>query len=155
MDRPPEFFGGLPDQDAADLASLASRIVLPAGSSLFTLGSEATHVYAVERGRIDLTLPIEIAGALQDVLVEERTVGQVLGWSALIPPHRFTLKATAPLETELLAFPREPLLAFLGANPRVGYQVMRSVGVVLGHRLQVLQAMWVREMRRVIEHRYA
>ncbi len=36
-------------------------------------------------------------------MVEERSAGQTVGWSALIPPYRFTLTATAPLETEVIA----------------------------------------------------
>ena len=47
----------------------------------------------------------ESRGREEDVLIEEREAGQTLGWSALIPPHRFTLKATAPLDTDVLALP--------------------------------------------------
>ncbi len=81
--------------------------------------------------------------------MEERSAGQTLGWSALIPPHRFTLKATAPIETDLLAFRRGPLLDYLAAHPEVGYPVTRNLAAVVGQRLQVFQAMWLREMQRV------
>ena len=59
------------------------------------------------------------------------------------------------METELLAFPRAALLAHFEANPAVGLAVMRNVAAVVGHRLQVFQALWLREMQRMVELRYA
>ena len=52
--------------------------------------------------------------------MEERVPGQTVGWSALIPPYRFTLTATAPLETEVIALSREALRAHFAADPAVG-----------------------------------
>lgn len=150
-----ELFSNLADADVAALRALGTPVRVEAGQRLFALGSEAGRLYLVERGRIDLTLPIEVRGEMQDVLVEERSPGQLLGWSALIPPHQFTLDASAPVATDLLAFRREALEAHFAANPRVGHLVMCNLGRVVGHRLQVLQAMWAREMRRLIERRCA
>ena len=79
----------------------------------------------------------------------------MLGWSALIPPHRFTLKATAPLETVLIALPRQALVSHFAAHPAVGHVVISNLATIIGQRLQVLQAMWLREMQRVIEMRCA
>jgi hypothetical protein len=81
--------------------------------------------------------------------------GETLGWSGLIPPHRFTLKATAPVEGELLTFERRALLEHFAANPTIGYMVTRNVAAVIGHRLGVFQAMWLREMQRVVDQRWA
>jgi hypothetical protein len=74
-----------------------------------------------------------------------------VGWSGLIPPHRFTLKATAQLQTDAIVLEREVLLAHFEKHPEVGYLVTRNVASVTGQRLQIFQAMWLREMQRVIE----
>lgn len=63
---------------------------------------------------------MEIRGQEQDVLVEERSPGQTVGWSALIPPYRFTLSATALPDTEVIALPRESLLNYLLLIPQLG-----------------------------------
>ena len=97
-----------------------------------------------------LTLPMRVRQREEDVLIEERLPGQTLGWSAIIPPHRSTATATALAETELLAVPRLPLLTFLDSRPQLAYHLTRNVGAVIGHRLQVLQAMWLREMERFV-----
>ena len=149
----PELMNGLPPDEAERVIALGSRVTLPSGAVLFHLGAEADGVFLIERGRIVLTLPMQIGGREQDILVDERLPGQTVGWSGLIPPHRFTLKATAPLETEVRALSRASLLGHFAAHPDVGYAVMRNLASVVGQRLQVFQTMWLREMQRVIELR--
>lgn len=146
---------GLPEDEAARVLGLAKAVSVPSGAVLFQLGAEADHLYLVVRGRIDLTLPMRIRDREEDVLLEEKGPGETLGWSGLIPPHRFTLKAKAAMETELLALPRAALLAHFDANPAVGLEVTRNVAAVIGHRLQVFQALWLREMQRMVELRCA
>ena len=151
----PDLFGGLSQDEAAALLALGTRVSLASGDVLSRMGGDASTLYVVERGRIALTLPMQVMGREEDVLVEERAPGETVGWSALIPPYRFTLKATAPLETEVLAFTRSSLLEHFGREPVVGYIVTRNVASVLGQRLQVFQAMWLREKQRVVELRCA
>ncbi len=151
----PDLLAGLSQDESAALMALASRVSLSSGQELFRMGDEASTLYVVERGRVALTLPMQVCGREEDVLVEERSPGQTVGWSALIPPYRFTLKATAPLETEVLAFTRSSLLDYFGKWPVVGYIVTRNVASVIGQRLHVTQAMWLREMQRVVESRCA
>jgi CRP-like cAMP-binding protein len=147
---PAELLAGLAPEDAARLMALATPLSLAAGQVLFDLGTDADTIYVIDRGRMVLTLPLRVAGREEHVLIEERQAGQALGWSALIPPHRFTLKATAPLDTVVLAFPRAALLDHFAAWPAVGYAVMRNVAAVTGHRLQLFQTMWLREMQRTV-----
>src|SRR5512138_788143 len=92
--------------DAAAVMALGAPVSLRSGSVLFQLGDEADRVFLVDRGRVELTLPMRIRDREEDVLLEEKGPGETLGWSGLIPPHRFTLKAKATIESELFAFPR-------------------------------------------------
>jgi CRP-like cAMP-binding protein len=147
----PELLKNLSPADAAQVIALGSRMSVASGSVLFQLGADADRIFLIERGRINLTLPMQVLSRDEDVLVEERVSGQTLGWSALIPPHRFTLKATAQIDTQVLAVPRAALLDHFAARPEVGYLVTRNVAEVIGQRLQVFQAMWLREMQRVVE----
>lgn len=145
-----DLLAGIAPAEALSVIALGTPVRLDAGDVLFKLGDIADSVYLIRRGRIALTLPMQVGGAEQDVFIEERLPGQTLGWSALIPPFRFTLKATAPLETELLALPRTPLLEYFADRPHVGYAVSLNLAAVIGQRLQVFQAMWLREMQRLV-----
>jgi CRP/FNR family transcriptional regulator, cyclic AMP receptor protein len=146
----PDLLAGLSDDHTAAVIALARRRMLASGETLFRLGMDAEALYVIDRGRIALTLPMQFGQAHQDILIEERAPGQMLGWSALIPPHRFTLNASAPLPTEVLAFRRAALLEYFAAHPEVGYTVAMNVAAIVGQRLQVFQAMWLREMQRTV-----
>lgn len=141
----------LSTDEAGQILALGSRTIVRSGQDLFQLGDAAESIYLVERGRIKLTLPMQVRGRTEDVFVEERNPGQTVGWSALIPPYRFTLKATAPLETEVIALARDALLDYFTAHPAVGYTVSINLAAVIGQRLQLFQAMWLREMQRMVE----
>jgi len=147
----PELLKDLDADEIQRILAIGTRITLRSGASLFQLGDPAERLFLIERGRIRLTLPMQVRGRQEDVVVEERTAGQTVGWSALIPPHKFTLAATAPLETEVIALPREELRRYFAAHPTVGYQITLNLAVVIGHRLQLFQAMWLREMQRTVE----
>jgi CRP-like cAMP-binding protein len=151
----PDILKGLTDEQAEQTLALGSCISLAAGQELFQLGAPADALFLIQRGRLRLTLPMQVRGREEDVFVEERSPGQMVGWSALIPPYRFTLKATAPLATEVIAFSREALRAYFAAHPKVGYAVSLNLATVIGQRLQLFQAMWLREMQRTIELRHS
>ena len=146
-----ELLTGL-DRDAArGIIALGSRKVLPKGAVLFDLGSEANDLFLIEHGRVALTLPMHVEGRDADLLVEEKVAGQVVGWSAVIPPHRFTLKASVPVETMLLAIPRAALADHFLAHADIGYAFTRNIAAIVGQRLQVFQAMWLRQMQHMLE----
>lgn len=146
-----ELLNGLSPAETERVLGLGNRMTLLSGAPLFRMGDTAESLFLVVRGRIRLTLPVQVQGKEQDILIEERLPGQTVGWSALVPPYRFTLSATAPLETEVIALPREVLAAFCAASPEIGYKIAVNLAVVVANRLQMVQAMWLREMQHLIE----
>lgn len=155
MNAEPDILRGLTPGQAQQILALGVRKTIASGSELFHLGDEAANIYLISRGLIRLTLPMQVRGQAEDVLVDERAPGQTVGWSALIPPYNFTLTAFAPLETEVIALSRNALSEYFAAHPAVGYIVTLNVAAVVGHRLELFQAMWLREMQRMVEIRYA
>jgi len=147
----PELFDGVSPEATADILALGTARAVARDEVIFDLGADAASLFVVQRGRVALTLPMNIRGQDQDVLLEERGPGQTIGWSALIPPHRFTLKATAPMPTEVLAVPRDGLTRYMVEHPSTGYRIACNVAAIVGQRFQVFQAMWLREMERVVK----
>jgi CRP-like cAMP-binding protein len=150
-----DLLNGLSGDETARFLALGVPTSLASGQTLFRLGTDADNAYLVRRGRIALTLPLQIRGKEEEVLVEETLPGETVGWSGLVPPHRFTLNAAAAIASELLAFSRGAVLDHFAAHPAVGHIVTRNLAAVIGHRLQVFQTMWLREMQRVVEQRYS
>ena len=148
---PYELLNGLSSAEAAQILELGTRLIVPSGTLLFRLGDPADRLFLTERGRIRLTLPMHLRGKEEDVLVEERSPGQTVGWSALIPPYHFTLSAAASLDTEVIALPQKDLGEYMAARPAVGCKIALNLAVVIGHRLQLFQTMWLREMERTVQ----
>ncbi|MEK6629330.1 MAG: cyclic nucleotide-binding domain-containing protein [Acidobacteriota bacterium] len=151
----PDLLKGLTVEEVSAVMALGQKLNLASGTVLFQLGAEADRIYLIERGRIRLTLPMQVEGHEEDILVEERLPGETVGWSALIPPHRFTLKATAQMDAAVVALPQTTLMKIFSERPNVAYAVTRNVAAIIGQRLQVFQAMWLREVQRVVELRRA
>jgi len=146
---------GMAEEEGEGVLALGTRTLLAAGQELFHLGDAADCIYLVARGCLRLTLPMDVRHHEENVFVEERSTGQTVGWSALIPPYRFTLTAAAPLESEVIALSREALMAHFAAHPGTGYAVSLNLASVIGQRLQLFQAMWLREIQRMVETRRA
>ena len=151
----PDLLKGVAPGDAEAVLAIGSSLDLAPGEVLFRLGEPADAVYLIERGRVALMLPMQLAGRAQDVVVEEHDAGHTVGWSALIPPHRFTLTAAAPLATRVLALRRAALMDFCRLDPRLGQAIALNIAAIVGHRLQVVQAMWLREMQRAVNSTHA
>jgi CRP-like cAMP-binding protein len=151
LDNQFDLLKGLPAEEARAVLALGRRVTLESGELLFGLGAQADHLYVIDRGRIRLTLPMQVRGRQEDIMVEERGPGQTVGWSALTPPHRFTLRAVALVETGVIAIPRDAVRAYFDVHPAVGYLVSLNLASTIGQRLQVFQAMWLREMQRAVE----
>jgi CRP-like cAMP-binding protein len=146
---------GLDEAEAARILKLGRRVLLTAGAQLFHLGDSAESIYLVMRGRLRLTLPMQVRDREEEVLLEEGCVGQAVGWSALIPPYRFTLTATALLETEVIAVPREALQEYFAGHAETGETIAWNLSQIIGQRLHLFQAMWLREIQRMVELRCA
>ena len=147
----PELFHGLHDDQVDKILAQGHGLSLHGGDHLFALGGDAGQIFLIRRGRIRLTLPMQVRGQEEEILVEDMGPGQTVGWSALIPPYRFTLRATASVDTELIALSREALRDLFAAEPALGYTVSQNVASIVGERLQLFQAMWLREMQRTVE----
>ncbi len=151
-----ELLNGLSSGEAEQVLALGTRLTVAGGTSLFHLGDPADRLFLVEGGRIRLTLPMRVRGQEQDIFVEESGPGQTVGWSAMIPPYRFTLAATAAIhEARLIELRRDAVLQYFAANPAAGQRIALNLSIVIGHRLQMFQTMWLREMQRTVEVRSA
>ena len=131
--------------------ALGDELTLPAETRFITLGEEADKFYLIRQGRVALTKPISLRGEERDVLLEEKDPGNTVGWSAFVPPYRFTLNARTVVNTVLIAIPRAALRELILRDPKIGVTVNANVAKMIGMRLLTVQTMWVRAMQRSLE----
>ncbi len=146
-----ELLKGLPPAQADEVLALGTRMSVPCCGTLFRMGDPADRLFLVERGRIRLTIPMLIRGREEEVFIEEKSPGETVGRSALVPPYRFTLFATATVETEIIALQREALLELCQRSPSVGCRIALNLSSIVTQRMQLIQTMWIREMERTFE----
>ena len=134
-----ELFNGLDDDELARVAIICSEIELAEGTSLFSERQSAERIYVVTRGQVALHKSIETFQAQPSrrfATVAFCTPGQVVGWSALVEPYRYTLSATAWEPSQLLGISSGLLRRAMELNPGVGYRIMKALSEVMGRRLQ-------------------
>lgn len=119
----------LVDQMAATatVESFAAREVIfhegdPANKfHLITAGDVALEVFAHERG------PVKI---------QTLGVGEVLGWSWLIPPYRWHFDAHAINTTDLIVFDAAAARDAFDQHPEFGYAMLKRFLPIIVQRLQ-------------------
>lgn len=110
----------------------ASTISYPAGATLMREGSATEPFGIVTSGRIALRLLVPERGTVTILTVEP---GDVIGWSALIPPYRATSTAVATEPTSVLAFDMRRLRALLREDPALAATLYPRVLEAVARRL--------------------
>lgn len=121
-------------EDTLDLiAGCARNVVFEPGALLIVEGEPADTLYLLRRGRVALEVRSPAKGAM---VLDTLTPGQVLGWSWLFPPYRWSFDARALDPVGALSVDATCLRAKAEADPAFGYELMRRLGAIILERLQ-------------------
>ena len=128
-------FAGQDDEMLKKIAMLANKEEKDAEKWIFFEGEVAKTMYLILDGAVSLTMNM---GEIGDKRLEKLTPikeGELVGWSALIPPHTYNLGAQAAEKTHLIAFDGVAMRKLLDDNPVYGYYFMKNIAGVIGQRL--------------------
>jgi CRP/FNR family transcriptional regulator, cyclic AMP receptor protein len=123
------------------------------GEKVFDVGESAHSLFLVRFGRIELRYNVVYFNASVEIPLDIVKAGEVCGWSALIPPNRYTLTAYATEDSELLRIEQTDLQACCEANTRLGYMVMKNITRIVGERYEIARQMLAGEIQRNLEKR--
>lgn len=118
-----------------------------AGHQVFERGQDADAVMILQEGTVELFFPVRIMGAIRPLTLETKQAGDVVAWSALVSPYRFTLSARCATKSILVGMNREILRDYFETAPHVGYLFMRNLAGVVGRRFQAMQTLWIGELQ--------
>lgn len=125
------FFAGL-DPTALELAAgCAVNVRFRPGEFLFHEGEPADTFYVLRRGRVS----VQMRTPTDDVVLDTVHEGDVLGWSWLIPPYRWTFDALATDDTTAIAFDGVCLRGKCETDATLGYALLQRVVQVMSARL--------------------
>lgn len=126
------FGAGLPDAVRARLAGLAELTRYPVGAIILREGASVDALGAVVEGRVALRLYVPGRGTETILTVEP---GDLVGWSAVVPPYRATCTVVALEPTTIVSFNGPALRGALDADPVLAAAVLSRVLQAVVRRL--------------------
>lgn len=126
------FGAGLSPEAIDRLAALAAFRTLEPGEELLHEGEITETFGIVLQGRIALRMLVPERGMVTILTVEP---GDVVGWSAIVPPHRATSSSIAIEPVVLLELPGNPLRALLRSDHALAASVYPRVLQTVARRL--------------------
>lgn len=135
--RQTQIFRGLNDGQLALIAPLCRQVHCLSGKVFFQEGDEATDVFVVLEGEVDLEVDLFIGDHVRPktVTVEKVVQEDTFGWSALVEPRRMTTTARCRRDVDVVAINGDDLKALLKARPDIGVIVMENVAQIVRDRL--------------------
>jgi CRP-like cAMP-binding protein len=135
-----EIFQQLNDQQLAAILPCCKEQTFQNGEKLFSEKEEAKHLWLLKEGSIDLRF--ELPGHLtsRDNTVSTISSAVVVGWSALVPPNRYTLSAYCTSRTcKVVMIETDGLLKLFEDDRKMGYLIKSYLLRVVGSRFHILQ----------------
>lgn len=127
------FFRGVRPDLLERLMPAASVVRMPARSRIISEGGHATKFWLFRSGAVSLGLDAPGCGL---VVVETLGRGDLLGWSWMFPPYRWTFSAVTTEPAEAFEFDGPAVRAAFEDSPELGYEMTRRFVAVVAHRLQ-------------------
>jgi CRP/FNR family transcriptional regulator, cyclic AMP receptor protein len=136
------FFNGFSGDTLLYLCENSSEFAIKKGQILFEQGEYADKFYVVRSGRIAIQMP-----AIMGPSLEIQTLGkdQVLGWSWLISPYKWSFQALPEEDSELLMFDGIAILTRCEEEPRFGYELLKKFAALMSNRLDVARQKMMEE----------
>lgn len=143
------FFAGFDRDQVADLARIAEEISVQPGHEFIHEGDHITSFFLVLEGKVGITLNVTDRGMKQsltrqitnnlitkDVTVSTVGVGEMFGWSALVPPNLSTANAKALTPCRVMVFDYEKLQPLIDEDCCFGHMLTLKAARVIRERMR-------------------
>jgi CRP-like cAMP-binding protein len=128
------YFAGIDDGSLRQLAmNTEEKRRIPSGARLFAEGEQVKHLGIILSGEVNIQY---LLGNGEMRTVDTLVGGDLLGFSALIEPYKYTGFATTTQPTDLALIDAPKLRELCQQDPRLGYQLTLEVAKMLAHRLE-------------------
>lgn len=131
--RQHSFFKGMKPAYLTILTKGAKEMSYEAGQTLFEEGEPANRLFLVQSGEIVIEAHEPGDGA---AVIEALREGDVLGWSWLLPPFTWHLRARAIEPSTVIVLDGAHLLVAAEENHSFGYDLMKRVAQLAVRRMQ-------------------
>ena len=126
------FFRGLSESHLATISACAKNANFSGGQFLGREGVLAHALYVIHSGRVAIEIHTPNRGSVRIQTVEP---GELVGWSWLMPPHRWQFDARAMEPVQSLALDALCLRGKCEQDHELGYALLMRLVAVISSRL--------------------
>jgi CRP/FNR family transcriptional regulator, cyclic AMP receptor protein len=127
------YFAGIGDESLRQLAMMVEEKRVPADSVLFRQGDPARWLSIILSGEVNIQY---LLGSGELRTVDTLVSGDLLGWSAMVEPYKYTAIGTTTKPSELAMIDGGKLRQICDRDPLLGYRLVMEVAKLLGARLE-------------------
>jgi CRP-like cAMP-binding protein len=126
------FLRGMDEAQLKLLVGCASNVSFGQGEYLFREGEDADCFYILRHGKVSLETFAPGKGAIAILTLGE---GEILGWSWLVPPHKWSYDGRALELTRAVSLDGKCLRAKCEEDHDLGYEIFKRFSVIISQRL--------------------
>lgn len=147
------FFSGVSEAYLSEIAQWCMMMKLDPNETIFQDGGKAIDLFGVITGEVELIIrvrdrlmktDIKYEESIQthfetvekEIIVDSIEPGEIFGWSALLPPNRFTTSARCLTPTEVFSLPAHKLKVLFEKHTPIGYACMERLAEIVSQRLR-------------------
>jgi CRP/FNR family transcriptional regulator, cyclic AMP receptor protein len=136
-----DLFKGMGDDRIEAIQSCCETGEFKRGERIFRPGEDARFLYILMEGLVELRKEAQNQDNAQNAEVISRvSAGDVFGWSALVPPYKYSLAAyIASRTSKVLKLERECFTKLMESDVGIGYPVMTKILVLIGRRFDEME----------------
>ncbi len=132
------YFRGMSRKALEEMARSFQERVFDKGSVVVKEGGRARALFILSRGALALFL----RRGREELIIEiVNKKGSIFGWSALIPPHKYTATAKALEESRVFSVQGRDLERLFRKYPSSGWLFMQKLSTVIATRLSHTRAL--------------
>jgi CRP-like cAMP-binding protein len=128
-----QFFKEMSPNYRSLIAGCGRNVRFDAGQFIAKTDDPANQFFAIRHGRLSIELHSSGRGPL---ILQTLEAGEILGWSWLFPPYRWTFDARAIDQVRAISFDGECLRGKCERDPAMGYDFMKRFAQTFMQRLQ-------------------
>ena len=127
------YFAGISEESLKAVAMIAEEKAVAARAHMFSEGDPADALNILVKGEVNIEY---ILGTGERRTVDTLVEGDILGWSALVEPYKYTAVGTATKPTQMITISAKKLRDLCEKDPQLGYHLTTQIAKLLAHRLE-------------------
>lgn len=127
-----------------ELSGHMAVVNLSGGETLFDEGDPAESFFIVMEGTVDLFARLE---GDDEQWIQMIDVGEVIGWSWLVPPYRWAFSARTRDGAMLMRFDADAIRDLCDRDPAFGYGTMKQISSLMLERLHTVRNQMLARIR--------